>query len=78
MVVDYKTLQAIVAGQPPDTDAYCPECGRPWRDPSPERSQPVMLFPWRAVFLAVIGLAPGNRLWRAGRAGAPDGADGSE
>jgi hypothetical protein len=51
MAVDDKTLPEMVAGQPPDTDAYCPQCGRPWRDPSPEYAQPV------APLLAVIGLA---------------------
>jgi hypothetical protein len=57
MAFDYKTVQAMAASQPRDAHGYCPECGRPWRDPSPERPHPAMAVPWHPVFLAVVGLA---------------------
>jgi hypothetical protein len=57
MALDYRTLQETAASQPRDADGYCPECGRPWRDPSPERPHPAVPVPWHAVFLAVVGLA---------------------
>jgi hypothetical protein len=47
----------MAAGRPPDADDYCPECGRPWRDLSPDRPHPAVPFPWRAALLGVVGLA---------------------
>jgi hypothetical protein len=57
MALDYKQLQTSGTGQAMTTDAYCPECGRPWRDPSPVRPSSEAVFPWRAALLAVVGLA---------------------
>jgi hypothetical protein len=66
-----KNFSALAASQPWDMDGYCPECGRPWRDRSPERPYPAAPFPWRAVLLGVVGLALaitfGLRTWRADR-----------
>jgi hypothetical protein len=71
MALDYKALQALAASQPRDTDGYCPECGRPWREPSPERPHPAAPSLWRAALLGVVGLALaitfGLRAWRADR-----------
>jgi hypothetical protein len=55
MALDYKTLQALAAGQLHDADDYCPECGRPWRDLSLPR--PAGSVSWRAALLIVVGLA---------------------
>jgi hypothetical protein len=57
MALDYKTLQAMAASRPANAMAFCPECGRPWRAPSPEGPHPEAAFPWRAAFLALVGLA---------------------
>jgi hypothetical protein len=56
MALDFKTLQAITASQPPGADVCCPECGRPWSEPPPERPRPSSSFPWRAVLLGIVGL----------------------
>jgi hypothetical protein len=57
MAVDYKTLQALAVSQPRDAEGYCPECGRPWCAPAPDRPPPEAAFPWRAAFLVAVGLA---------------------
>jgi hypothetical protein len=72
MAFNLKTWPTTAASQPPDTNGYCPECGRPWRDPSSERPHPAAPLPWRAVSLAVVGLylavTFGLRAWEASRA----------
>jgi hypothetical protein len=57
MALDYKALQALAARRPANAPSYCPECGRPWRDPAPVRPHPDAAFPWRAAFVAMVGLA---------------------
>jgi hypothetical protein len=56
MALDYKTLQVIATSQRRHADDYCPECGRPWVDPLPERPRRAASFPWRAALLGVLGL----------------------
>jgi hypothetical protein len=56
MALDYKTRQAMAESQPANTTSYCPECGRPWADPVPERARRATTFPWRAALLGVLGL----------------------
>ena len=56
MALDYKTVQATAASQGSEIDAYCPECGRPWGEPTPERRRPSSPLPWRAVLLGVVGM----------------------
>jgi hypothetical protein len=55
MATDFKTLQAMTTTQQRPADDYCPECGRPWIDPSSERSQRATFFPWRAALFGVLG-----------------------
>jgi hypothetical protein len=56
MAQDDKTLQALATSQRWHTDAYCPECGRPWHDPLPERPRGPLTLRWRAALLGVVGL----------------------
>jgi hypothetical protein len=56
MAMDYKTLQAMATNQQGHADDYCPECGRPWIDPSPEHPHQATFFPWRAALFVVLGL----------------------
>jgi hypothetical protein len=56
MALDYKTLQAVATNERRHADDYCPECGRLWIDPLPERSRRTTSFPWRAVLVSVFGL----------------------
>src|SRR5262249_29316814 len=55
MALDYKTRQAMATNEKQRADDYCPECGRPWFDPAPERPHRASC-PWRAVLLAVVGV----------------------
>jgi hypothetical protein len=57
MAFDYKTWQTMAASQPPETNGYCPECGRPWVERAPEHPRSASLFPWRSVILTVLGVA---------------------
>ena len=57
MAFDYKVVQAMETAEPPIADGYCPECGRPWRHPSPERSRDPAPFAWHRALLIVVGLA---------------------
>jgi hypothetical protein len=67
MALDYKTLRAMATGQPRFADDYCPECGRPWRDPALGRPALAASLPWRACALlaiaAYLGLAFGSPAW---------------
>jgi hypothetical protein len=56
MADGFPTRSAMPTDYSRDADAYCPECGRPWREPSPDRPYPEAAFPWRAAFLAAVGL----------------------
>jgi hypothetical protein len=57
IALDYATLRAMAATEPANVSPYCPECGRPWHAPSPERAHPAAAFPWRPAVLAVVWLA---------------------
>jgi hypothetical protein len=57
MALDYQTLQEMAASQPANATSYCPECGRPWADPTTGSPQPAAWFPWRAALLVAVGLA---------------------
>jgi hypothetical protein len=56
MAFDYKTPQALAASHQMDADDFCPECGRLWEAPAPDRIQPAAAFPWRAALLVAVGL----------------------
>jgi hypothetical protein len=57
MALDWKTLRVLAESHPRGADDYCPECGRPWREPSPERPRPIVRFPWPAALFGLIGLS---------------------
>ena len=56
MAFDYKTLQAMAESQARNATSGCPECGRPWTEPLLQRPRWEPPFPWRTIFLGVVGL----------------------
>lgn len=56
MALDYKTLQRLAASETDDTDGYCPECGRPWKESTRSSARATASLPWRGVLLVAVGL----------------------